>query len=370
MLKKSFGVGCFHFGFIGTASSLIFNPEEWVRNLENKLCSITNISEIVIDGPRNVGEVEFKNIDEIPTISEGIDGAFPDSFGMYIKFKLYIPERIQREIKDSSNPRTYTENFLVEIFYSFYMPVAIITPIDPTKKPKPATSVMLVRNFLESEFKKNKFEYIDFQWLGPSPFHVDFYIYEEDQNFFKDDEKYLISEKKQLGYNEIEIKYNNKYYDNEEEFFYDNQLSITDEFAIYYKMVSIRNFIDDKWMGIYHKIQLMVDEFVSNKRLKLNKSISKNLDRVLVEFSNFKMLNIECRNDIENMYSRKYQIDEGFVKSHLTNEKNEKIDYPTKEVGELLYLFEQRKVKKTEYLILIISALLGGVVGSLLTGIF
>ena len=100
---------------------------------------------------------------------------------------------------------TYTENFQVNIIHSYYMPVSIIECIDPNEDPDPATSVQIVREFIKKAFKTENSEYIRFEFLGPSPFHLHCHL-EPNSNFEEDEEEdwhFTTEERLKKGYNEI-----------------------------------------------------------------------------------------------------------------------------------------------------------------------
>lgn len=370
MLKKTIGVGCMHFGFKGTKASLTYNSKVWKQELEQLLGSITNISDIEVTEPDIETDIEFEDRKKIPNLADG--DCFPCSSlnDMNVKFKLYLPMRIQKDITGYSNPRTYTEYFLIDMSYSYYMPVTIVTPIDPSECPDPSIAVMLVRKFLEQKFEESDFNYIDLQSIGPSPFHADFYIVERDNTFFENNENYSVNEEKNIGYNIIEINYNKENFENVDDFWLDIEQSIIDEFGIFYKIIQLKNKVCDDWYNLEDLLDSMVKDFKKNETFGIRRSIGKFLDEILIKFSMFKMNEIVNNDNMNKMFSFKYEQEEGFIKDYLAYEIKEKRIYPSKEVGELLYLFEQRRTKKTEYVMLIISALLGGAIGSLLTNLF
>lgn len=358
-----------HFGFKGTNSSLTFNASEWKSRLEDQLGSITNISEIEIPKPDLSEELKFDDAGQIPQLEEAGHFPTPPRWDTPVKFKLYIPTRIQKEITDSSNPATYTENFSIEIFYPFYMPVAIVTPIEPSKESDPSTALMLVRKFIEKEFKEKSFDYVDFQSLGPSPFHADFFIYEKDDDYFEADSNYEMNITKDIGYDLIEFQYSNKFFKDSNEFFDEIKREFINEAGAYYQIIQLKNRVRTEWEELEILVALMINDFQEKRLFSIGRSINSHLNETLINFSLFKMNEINNIDLISKIYSSTYEKDEGLLKEYLTYEVNEEDVYPSAEVGELLFLFEQRRSKKTEYVVCLLAAILGGVIGSFLTSV-
>ena len=367
MEKAYFGVGCFHFG-IKKKAPLIFKIDEWNFELEKFLKSIPTVSEISITKPELEEDVEFAEGESIPKLDK-LD-CFPQSdySSMRVEFKIYIPFRIQEEILQNDIVATATENFKVVIVYPFYLPVAFVFPLNTTEEPDPSQSVQLVRVILEKENEKSN--YIEFEYVGPSPYHADFHIYAKEETYFNDKINIGSTTKNKLGYAEVKFFYNTGFYSNAMDAFDDIEYRLADELSIFYEIVQKTNYINEKWMMVQDSVKEMVDDFSKRSWFKNRIYSGKDLDNSLIALSHFKMDEIYIVNELKEIVDKRYTKDHGFVKELTYEEINSIKKFPSSEVGELLGLFENRRMKRIEALIVLLAAILGGSFGSLLTILF
>jgi len=180
--RLAFGIGCFHFG-IKKVPSLKFKGSEYIKELIKALQSISNIDNISV---KSVDEFINESTDvtqELPNIREG-NGFFPVPEFMIVEFEVCIPFKIQtqlskrlQEVGGYSLEEIFTERFKISLWYDRKrFPITFIEPINPSQESLPAEAVIIVRLFLEQEFKSSKSDYIKFEFLGPSPFPVNCYI--------------------------------------------------------------------------------------------------------------------------------------------------------------------------------------------------
>lgn len=184
-----FGIGCFSFEALGVDFSSFENPEgtysaeQWALDVESALASIPNVDNIEVKGFRafrlqrgtnwrNQIEAQLSK-DPNPKFHRG--GLFePHPITGRIAFTLNIPEHIQRSVAPFGRSMKGT-NFSVEIRYSYDMPVAFVTG-PPSKRPTDA--VPIVREFLAKEFQERlgTNSPITFSCMGPSPMWNDCFL--------------------------------------------------------------------------------------------------------------------------------------------------------------------------------------------------
>jgi len=126
-----------------------------------------------------------------------------DSIGLHpwpsswaIEFTIQIPDPVQKEILERyltlPDPSKTTE-FNVQIRYDGNLPVTFISGVDAILL-DPSDSIILIREHMKKCAPAEM--PIEFQWLGPSPFHVKFFVYSSDGDEFQ-----VIRERKRATYN-------------------------------------------------------------------------------------------------------------------------------------------------------------------------
>jgi len=203
--KYGLGIG----SFIFSTDNRKMQPAEFLKRLEKFLNKQTNISDVKINilaeafrYSRDSQKSFYKPINYYPAFALG-----------NIEFTLYLPEKNQKQlsiipewIKPAEN-----EKFYVRIKYDYGLPVAFVKPINITSKYDVSQSIFIVRKYIESIIKDSS-EDVKFRIQGPSPAHVDVYVFANKQ--LKDIIAYEYNEAE--GYNRINVFYNpNKITENE-----------------------------------------------------------------------------------------------------------------------------------------------------------
>lgn len=369
----SFGIGCFHFG-LKKKPPFKFEGSEYIKKLRTSLQSISNIDKIGIDCDEKFENLSIDVSEELPNIGKG-PGFFPSSlFFMDIEFEVYIPFRIQAQLLEEKVEflKTFTEKFDVLIRYTYHLPVTFVQPIDPSEKSTPSDAVIIVRRFLEQEFKKSKFDYTQFENLGPSPFHINCYIESEQTQCDSElDWGFHAERLSQKGYDDIVFNFNQKIFAEANEAKDAIMEEIQDELGFFYDVVQSEVVKMFDW----EPIQDSVSELIAVQRLKGIKGIwkkvfvlSKLINEAFTAIAGFESGDI-CINNITQRDYRDIYLgrEEQYFQSDIDKQMKERFVYPTKQTGELISFFESRRVKSVEILVVLTSAILGGVIGALLT---
>lgn len=95
-----------------------------------------------------------------------------------ISFDIFMPQRLQKKYL-LRKPPIQTENFRVLVVYSQVMPLALVHYFvaageDQARQLSPSSAVIFVRKYLEEKLANHAT--VDFQMLGPSPFHADLFL--------------------------------------------------------------------------------------------------------------------------------------------------------------------------------------------------
>lgn len=368
--QKSFGIGCFHFG-VKKNSPFDFKGSEYLTNLNNALSKISSLTNLKIDTDEDFKNFEL-SITEATKNLENDEGYFPYSLIFEVVFNLYIPFRIQAEIIDTEEKylSTFSEIFKVKIIQSYYLPVAIIETINPTKENDPSSAVQIVREFIRRELTDDKSDYIRFECLGPSPFHCDFFI--EPQKPDEDDD-WLFSPEEELqkGYDNLTIYYNSDKIKDANEALEYLSSSIQDEFGFFYKCIQSKKAKMHNWQNIQENLNTLLEiqnatglKGIFQRYFKRPKLIGK----LFTDITTFEGSDIFNSGMQQNEYKETFSVkDITFFKSLIDKELEEELDYPVKQTTDLIHFFESRRVKSLELITALSAAILGGAIGALLT---
>lgn len=368
--EKSFAIGCFNFG-VKKKIPFEFKGSDYLKELDKNLHKIANLTNLSIESDNEF--VDYKETVTKKTINiENDRGFFPNALILNIEFNLHIPFKTQAKLKGSKKKylRTFTENFNVRILSDYYAPVAIIECLKPQQKCDPSNAVQIVREYLENELNEINSDYIRFETLGPSPFHLDCFLkprkpHQSNEWFFQTEENIL------KGYDELIIYYNSDEFKNADEAMLVLNDSIIDELGFYYFSQQDRVYKIHAWYSLQKKL---------NKLLKIQKAKGaeglycrffkrqKLIGKLFVDIATFEVESTYGNNFKQNSYKQTFIAeDETFFKTFIDKSLDEKDEYPIKQVTELISFFESRRVKSVELTMTIIAALIGGAIGSIIT---
>lgn len=370
---KSFGIGCFHFG-VKKTPPFVFKGSDYIYELNKELSKIPSLTNLKIDTDEDFKKFSL-NVTETTENIEIDEGYFPQTFILEIEFNLYVPYRIQAEITkiEEKYLSTFTESFKVKIIQSYYLPVVIVETINPTKKNDSSSAVQIVREFIRRELPEADSNYIRFECLGPSPFHCDFFIESKKPD---ESESWLFSSEEELkkGYDSLTIYYNSNLIKDSDEALEYLYGSIRDEFGFFYKCVQTRNAKMVDWQIIQEDLNSLL-EIQNKKGLKgfFTRFIKrpKLIGKLFTDVATFEGSDIFKSGLQQNEYKSTFSVnDEIFFKNLIDKELEEKLDYPVKQTTELIQFFEGRRVQSLELVTALIAAVLGGVIGAMLTILF
>lgn len=370
-IDKAFGIGCFNFG-IKKKLPFNFKGDNYLKELENCLTKISNLNNLNIESDDDFKDWTLTIDEDLPYLSKSGD-FFPSPYILDIQFELYIPFRIQAEITDTKEKYlgTNSENFRVSIHYNYHFPVTIVEVINPSKETDPSTAVQIIREFLKKEINTKNEKYIKFESLGPSPFHIDCFIKPNDSD--KDPDNWLIEseETTQKGYDSIIFNYNTSVFKDADEALDYLRDSIIEEFSFVYKYISIRVEKMYQWSEIQTLVERLVTIQKTNGIIGIWQKIytrSSLIGNVYTELAEFESKSISVAGLRQKEYNEIYRVkDELFFQNFIDNELNEHINYPSKQMAELVSFFESRRVKNIELIIAIFASLIGGAIGAMLT---
>lgn len=368
-LVTAFGVGCFHFG-VRKSAPFHFSGEEYLKELRDALQSIPSISNIQCENESRLKAMQFPVEYDPPNIHDD-KGIFPYVQRFDLTFTVYIPFRVQERLArieaapDFSTERS-TEHFRVYMIYNYFFPVTFVELLSPDATTSPSDAVRIVREFLKEEMGRYKGEYLEFQFLGPSPLHGNFYILTEPRQEAK--EAITLKVTRTPGYSTIE------YWVDETRDLNQARAAVffrtVRELGFFYHWHNAQYWLWHEWEGLQElvtdvmAIQRKRGAFAAVQRLLRTGTITRDLRLALAEFGQAYVFGKSAYQiNMQGIYSTL----KGESLRHFIEDGVEDITYPIKEIGDVVEFFETRTLKRVENLVIVIAALLGGVVGSLMT---
>lgn len=361
---KSLGLACFHFG-TKLKKGETWRTEDHIKEIEKTLKLIPSIDEIVVLYDKRIKQ-EFV-IEEPP--GELKNGHFfPKVFFLSVSFVLTIPRRIQESSAGESwaFKRTNTEKFRLRIIDTFYGPISIVEPIEPSPETSPSYSVEIVKDFLDSEFEKIESN-VTFESVGPSPFSADLYFIENSS-----EDKQRIIEKNELpkrGFNEIYFFYKSDLFENEEKALSYLIKEIEGEIGLFYRISRRKTKTLAAWDKIEKEIkQIEKLENSPNTSKREKWSLNKKRRDLIDSLYKFEASHTTAQNsttkDISTLYKKQTPY---FFREYLIQQESEFPEHPIGPVRDWLVHGESRALKSLEIWAIMLSAVLGGASGGLVS---
>lgn len=381
----AFGLGCFYFN-IAKFPSKDFTVADYISAIRNILEKSTSIDNFVSTASDSTLESIIKEDEKC--YSKHGDRIYLYSTGLVICFDVYIPLRIQKdlwiELFNSPLPRiNNTERFKVKIHYSSGYPIAFVE-FTSSMSPKffPSDSVIIIRKFIDKLFKDAKQNLLRFKVLGPSPFSSGFVVHQEDFVFSESKNPNVVTIENWLE--ETEIRRTKRSYIDLYEFkitaaqensvlrikdlIYSN---IMEEADLFY---GIREY-NDQMIGTWHAIEQYLQElleltassnfFLQIKSFPKTYLVIQNLAMRLTELESEQILaEPSFKRDYRRLVEKKPRL---LLEWHLKNSLEDLPQFPVHQLRELINLLESRRINFSEGFVVIISAILGGVVGAVIT---
>ncbi|MBO4144460.1 hypothetical protein NUV30_00785 [Kocuria rhizophila] len=164
IIKKGFGVGCFGFHWKEEIENK--SAKDWATDIQGALNRLNNVYQVKINCSQFF--LGFSSpADEFSTAPL----PHPRPHEALIEFDIRIPERNQ----DNRFNANLGEDFRVTVIYEYFGPVAFVECLgESTDDDAGSSAVVVVREHLSQALKDDP--KIDFSYVGPSPFHMEFFV--------------------------------------------------------------------------------------------------------------------------------------------------------------------------------------------------
>lgn len=373
---RAFGVGCFHFSIKNDINQEI-SIGTYINEITKTLQKLTAASDVTVSFDQSFKHERIDTTPPNPKINNG-DHCHPAIPFLNLAFKLYIPSRIQADLIQvpERNLNTGTENFKITMRHEWHGPVSYVECLNAKEKSRPSTAIQVVREYLKQEITKLE-TFLEYDFLGPSPFHANFYLNEIDTETIKrpDEPAYVLKETKTPGYNTLDFQYNPNNFQSESEALEELQETLADELSFFYELNKDSYCCLKKWMEIQETTHSILD-YEENKNSKnMTKRFfekPKLFRKAFKDIGLFKGHLIFLKGQIERNYASIYKSGkrDTYLKAYIDQELSEHSAYPLDETSELIKYFDQKSSKTIELLTILSAGILGGIVGSTITTAF
>ena len=362
---KAIGIGCFHFG-IKFSGEHLFSTKEHIEEIRRVIGQIPAVGEISVTY-NDKFEDSIKIKDAPAKLNDGT--LFPVIMFLNIEFTLYIPSRVQSALVNESwaYKSTGTEKFKIHITDTFYGPVTFVESIDATQHHRPSYAIKVVRRFLESELQKINTS-IEFDWMGPSPFHVNLFLKNADEKITED---FIWAVEDKRGYDSIFFRYNGEKFADEQEAFKHLIEALERELGLFYAVVREKNAQRRAWEKIQKQLQHLeqMKNAVSGIRGLFHKyAILKKTQKIIDDLYKFKADNELCRHRveewIEEFYAKQLAV---YLRKYVERRAKGFPHYPMDSICDWLKHVEGRSLKHLEIGTVFVTAVFGVIAGSAIT---
>jgi len=267
----SFGIGCFSFEVPDADLHDFHNPKgsyslvDFKKDLEEALSSIPSLDNIDVSDFNTTrlgrkaswrNEIE-QSLHDFPHEGNHRGGDLkPQLSAGFISFTITIPIHTQKKVFAFGHPMPGT-NFEVDIRFGGGMPVAFVRA--PEGSLRPSMAVAIVREFLESEFEQriNAISPIRFTSMGPSPMWNDCFMIRSGKALSAPIE---VTSVETHGYQQIAFLFDDaSSSDSVEERYEELKDAVADELSYYYELVSRRNVVGIQRSFIEHELEQLVE---------------------------------------------------------------------------------------------------------------
>jgi hypothetical protein len=287
-----------------------------------------------------------------------------------IRFDVRIPRRLQLE--SGFGRDAMTDTFRLDLRFTDSFPVTFVEPVGAPPEAEPTNAVAIVRDFLESEFQQHEDEFgrLTFCYLGPSPFHSDFYI-RPAMDETTAGIGYVVT--RSPAYDRVDIRYARASFDTATAAYAETKLQVTPTLGLYYELVNYRNLLLSRWVNISHGADNLYALYRSTGLMAFVRRAF--MAGGLVRRVSLDALEAEA--DLASIVKAAHDLHERealrgvlpVVQSYLSQEIDTFPDVVPPRIAEIIALLDSLHERFSQATMLVLSSLLGGVAGAAITAI-
>lgn len=360
--QASFGVGCWDFGVQCQRPSK-FQVNEYVARLTKGLEAVSSLNNLKIetelDDDATIGPENAKDTNGRPAV-------FSHGIVWNLEFDLYIPFRIQNELGASdAQSQTKTERFRVHVRHAYHDAVAFVELVGAKAPPAPSTAMAVLRNYLKKESQKSTCD-LAFEFVGPTPFHANFYV----EAFTVPNERgknFGIKRQDSPGYSDITFSYCKSSFPTVQAALGELFDELREELGLFYRICRDNSESYKRWAHIERLMEHLTSRPAQLSWLQHIRR-ARDLEEMSIAIAEFEADQISEEHGTRKAFRGVYRgAASAFLKGYVEAELEERPEFPTKPITELLAFIERRRSKALELLVVLGAAVVGGVTGALLT---
>ncbi len=352
-----FGVGCFSLTCRRTGRSLL-RPSGYAALLRDLLKSFPAAGNIVISTGRSDEPRPF-------TVQDHFQGGeLPHAGLAYFacQFDLHIPEPIQNELSPlGSLPGT--EDFRIHIKHTSFGPVCFVRLLRPHGPPDPSAAVVVVSKYLSREIPGlgNK---LAFDVMEPTPFHAGFSLSMSHTDNAGAGQRFQADCVRPRGHASVAFRRDAEADTDPDDALDELFEELLDELALYYHIVRGNQSAFRMWEALQKQVEALL-EATRRSRMGRRSAAIHDLHTALVEFEAREIFRREeDAHRIRQLYGLSAPT---YLRAFVDDAVSESPTYPLSGVKSLLEFLEGRRSKTLELLIVMLSTLIGGLAGAVIT---
>lgn len=342
--RFALGVGCLWFARNLEQED---SAPDYFDQLRSSLLSIENLTDLELEGE----DADFGTTIVVNNrFAKGTFG-FPHVYGSTLRFKLFIPYRVQKEI----GAECVQESFEILICHHYSFPVMYVATECIEGYVDATTPIVLIREYLKKKLTASP---LQSGVIGPSPFHAQFFCVRGDSD---------------LELSDITSRPGYKHYK------FSSDASPAQSVAMFSDMYgeTLSLFYDlynDRSAGLDREIDVI------NSAHELLAPSPRLLKKLVAPWTHRRLIDTINRNTLEEEISRtgmlaqleearEGDVDQSFsrLQSHFTEIARFASRRPFESTRQIASSFESRRQSNLENASVLVGGLIGGLVGSLLT---
>lgn len=368
-----FGVACFNFGVnLNVAGDI--NASRYAELLEKSLYEIDYIerNSVVIEYDNSL---EFSIREDTPIESLRDGGGFPLPPFFRLQFSISIPKHVQEQIgKEMGKIFDIQKSIHITIIDTFHGPITFVQH-ESDSVDDASWAVVLTRKYFEKHFKSNL---VYFEGIGPSPFHADFSIAQATdakQISELDENGFSVTTIPRRGYDHVHFLYLGAQYRTDKEALEELFQRIDNEISFFYLVNKLRVIKMREWEeidGLYKNLIEATSKYDWLSRIKLTFAPDGRMtDQLLRKLTSFEIMDFDFTTSLEAAFDSIYSkgtptyLQKIIEKEYRTRTES----YPTKQIIYFLEFHEKRFIQVWQTSLLAISALVGALIGSIVTAL-
>jgi hypothetical protein len=372
----AFGAGCFVLSPRAKAPFQLTGGD-YLRQVSETLTLAQGIADVEVSAAPYFDKESYSFDTPITPLDAGPTDFPPSDCDLWISFRVHILARIQTQIlRDTSQgwqtDETLPEDFIVTMTTGFDSPVAFVEPTDLPTGYDPSRAVIVVREYLKRELGDNPTAPLRFECLGPSPFHAQFRL-----QAFRQRTPTAVRpadwswQSTYAGYEDITITYNPAVLPTLADAQGSVYMSLREQLSIGYYAIQVRLELEHIWDDLERKVNSLADMHRrGGVKAYFGRTfrVPQELLNATLALTDYELKELTALRSVQSVYQSHYDHEtHPCVAKQVQEYVNQVKPLPVDQFKRLIELFDRYRAERFAGLNVLISAILGGLVGAVLT---